>query len=196
MKTHSLVTCLLSVLVVAGCDVGALVDPGNSTAASEVAGKAPKMVPTKGSATFVADLTADPVVLDCGYGEVFFHAFTGEGLFSHLGASTIAMVADTCWVNLGDLSEGVRGTVIITAANGDELWAVAGLKSPGPPPGETLAAWDFYPYAASDPIQFTGGTGRFEEAYGFASGSGTFDRATRMGTFWFDGVLSSVGSLK
>jgi hypothetical protein len=196
MRTHSLLTCLLFALVVAGCDVGTLVDPGDSTAPAEVAGKAPKMVPIKASAAFVADLTADPLVLDCGYGEVFFHAFLAEGIHAHLGRSTGRMVTDDCWVNLGDLSLGVKGTVTLTAANGDELWAVWGLKSPARPPGETLAEWDFYAYAASDPIQFTGGTGRFEGAYGSASGGGTFDRATLMGTYRFDGELSSVGSLK
>jgi hypothetical protein len=144
----------------------------------------------------VADLTADPVVLDCGYGEVFFQVFNAEGIHSHLGRSTGRMVTDDCWVNLSDMSLGVKGTVTLTADNGDELWGVWGLKSPGLPPGETLAVWDFYAYAASDPLQFTGGTGRFEGAYGSASGGGTFDRATLLGTYWFEGALSSVGSLK
>jgi hypothetical protein len=196
MQTHSLLTWLLSALIVAGCDVGTMVEPGDSAATAEVTGKAPKMVPMKGRATFVADLTADPVVLDCGYGEVFFHRFNAEGINSHLGQSIATMVTDDCWVNLSDLSLGVKGRVTFTADNGDELWGVWGLKSPGLPPGETLAVWDFYAYAASDPIQFTGGTGRFEGAYGFASGGGTFDRATLLGTYWFEGVISSVGSLK
>ncbi len=195
MKTYLLMTCVVLALVVAGCDSGTLVDPGSSTAGVTVAGKAPMMVPIKADATFAADLTVVPPVIDCGYGQAFPARFNAEGIYSHLGSTTIVIEGDACWVN-ADFSVGVRGHVTLVAANGDELWGVWGLKSPGPPPGETLSNWDFYPYAGDYPLEFTGGTGRFEGAYGFAAGGGTYDRATLTGTYWFEGMVSSVGSLK
>jgi hypothetical protein len=45
-------------------------------------------------------------------------------------------------------------------------------------------------------LQHTGGTGRFNRAYGFAAGGGTVNQITPSGTYGLEGMLSSVGSLK
>jgi hypothetical protein len=187
--------CVLFALVVVGCDVGPLadLDPGNATV---MADKAPKLVPVKGKAIFRADLTAVPPVLDCGYGEVFFHRFDAEGVLSHVGSVANVIDIDECWINLGDGTLGVKGRFTITAANGDQLLGDWAGKMYGPNPDGGPNLWDFYAYDAAHPVQYTGGTGRFDGASGFAAGGGTFDRTTQTGTYRLDGLISSVGSLK
>ncbi len=187
--------CLLVVLAFGCNDSELLVTPHDNGATSLAKHHEAMMVPIKGDATFTPDLTLVPPVLDCGHGEVFFRRFTGEGVFSHLGATTFVGVSDDCWVN-PDFTLGVTGRSTLTAANGDELWGVWGLKTPGPPPGGTVSNWEFYPYAGDYPVEFTGGTGRFDDASGYTAGAGTFDYGTMTATYWMDGMISSVGSLK
>jgi len=187
--------CFLLLLALGCNDTELLVTPDDNGGTSLAKHHEAKMVPFKGDATFAPDLTLVPPVLDCGYGEVFFRRFTGEGIFSHLGVTTFIGESDACWVN-ADLTLGVSGHSTLVAANGDELLGVWGLKTPGPPPGGTVSNWEFYPYAGDYPVEFTGGTGRFEGASGYAGGAGTFDYGTMSATYWMDGIISSVGSLK
>jgi hypothetical protein len=183
-------------LFVTGCDVGAPVDPGNATASDVAANKTPKMVPIKGKATFVADLTVVPPVVECGFGQTFFRRLNAEGVLSHLGSMTNVIEIDECWINLDDFTLGAKGTYNQTAANGDQLRGRWGGKMYGDDPDGGPNLWDFYAYDADHPLEYTGGTGRFEGAYGYGEGGGTFDRTTLEGTYWVDGMLSSVGSLK
>jgi hypothetical protein len=76
----------------------------------------------------------------------------------------------------------LTGTVVFTAANGDELFA-------------TVAGGFTSPTTATGTYSFTGGTGRFSDS----SGSAAFEVTTPDGINFvaeFDGRLSSVGSNK
>lgn len=194
MRKHSLVAYLLFALVVAGCDTGTLVDPGNQ--AAEVAGKAATMVPVKGSATFAADMTVVPPVLDCGSGQVFFRRFTGEGVFSHLGLMTIVIESSECWLDFGDGTLNVKGSWAQRAANGDMLYGTWGGKMYEADPAGGPNPWVFYAHDSDHPLEYTGGTGRFLGVTGFAEGGGTFDATSLSGSYRLEGVISSVGSLK
>ena len=186
--------CFLLVLAFGCNDAGLLVTPDDNGGTSLAKHDEAKMVPLKGTATFATDLTAVPPVLDCGYGEDFTRRFTGEGNYSHLGSMTIVIESDECFVNLDDMTLGVIGRMTITAANGDQLQGTWGGKMYAPnPDGGVL--WDFYAYTGVHPVEITGGTGRFEGASGYVGGGGTFDYGTLTGTYWIDGMLSSVGSL-
>jgi hypothetical protein len=189
--------CLLLVLAFGCNDAELLVTPDDNGATSLAKHHEAKMVPIEGDATFAADLTV-PILLcldvDTGeVGDVFFGRFTGEGIYAHLGAITFVGVSDDCWVDGETL--GVTGRATFTAANGHELWTIWGLTGQAGI-NEGVAEWSFYEYAGDYPVEFTGGTGRFEGASGHLRGAGTFDYSDLTGTWWSDGVISSVGSTK
>ena len=192
-----LLMCFFLVLAFGCSDAELLVTPDDNGETSLAKHHEAKMVPIKGDATFAADLTV-PILfcldVDTGeVGDVFFGRFTGEAIYSHLGATTFVGVSDDCWVD--DETLGVTGRATFTAANGDELWAIWGLTGQAGI-NEGVAEWSFYEYAGDYPVEFTGGTGRFEGAYGHIGGAGTFDYSDLTGTWWSDGVISSVGSVK
>jgi hypothetical protein len=188
--------CFLLILAFGCNDAELLVAPDEDGGTSLAKHHEPKMVPFKGDATFAADLTVVPPVNDCGFGEQFFRRFNGEGNYSHLGFMTIVIESDECWINPDDFTLGTKGPMTITAANGDQLYGNWAGKMYGPNPDGGPNLWDFYAYTGLHPVEITGGTGRFEEAHGYVAGGGTFDRTTLTGTYWIDGMLSSVGSLK
>jgi hypothetical protein len=200
LKFTTIVSVFAGLLLV-GCVDNPLSDltpaDDSATLQEQALAKAPQMVPIKGDATFAADMTV-PILLcldvDTGeVGDVFFGRFTGEAIYSHLGATTFVGVSDDCWVDSGTLAVTGRGT--LTAANGDELWILWGLTGQAGI-NEGVAEWSFYEYAGDYPVEFTGGTGRFEGAYGHIGGAGTFDYSDLTGTWWSEGVISSVGSTK
>ena len=100
-----------------------------------------------------------------------------NGQASHLGQFSRQEV-----VVFDPVAGTLNGTIVFTAANGDQLsgTVVGGFVSPG---------------TATDTYTFTGGTGRFANASGVAA----FNLSTPDGAHFsvtFGGTLSSVGSNK
>jgi hypothetical protein len=100
--------------------------------------------------------------------------FDGEGYATHLGKTI--QFQDQQWV-FGSV-EGVGwGTMILTAANGDELWSTYTSS---------------FPYSTSIITghgEFTGGTGRFEDATGTFTLVETYDMENNLGTSTYTGTI-------
>ncbi len=179
----SLFALLLLAFAMAGCAGDSMVGSDDST---DVAGKAPKLVPIEGAMTFTG-IPGPPI--DCGYGQLFLAEYSGEADFDHLGHSGVAIAADQCGVNLTNGTLEVWGTTTLTAANGDVVnapWFMVVTRDPSGGPVGTYTV----------DIDFAGGTGRFDGAGGWMDGQGTFDQSTQQGGASFVGMISSVGSLK
>ncbi len=97
----------------------------------------------------------------CGGFPNFFLTMIGDGNISHLGK--INTVMTFCC----DVTTGVyqNTEVVFVAANGDELYAEIPIGYILPNEGDNS---DFYQSFFNDPMYFTGGTGRFENASGEA----------------------------
>jgi hypothetical protein len=105
---------------------------------------------------------------------------TGKGAATHLGRYTVTL--SFCSHPDGTLTEG-RGTFV--AANGDLLnFTFHGTSAFIPP-----SSLDFTSFAT-----FTGGTGRFEDAGGEATVTGSVDLGTGAGDGRWEGTITSVGS--
>ena len=105
---------------------------------------------------------------------------TGEGTATHLGGYTVTL--SFCSRPDGTLVEG-RGTFV--AANGDLLSLTFHGNSTFVPP----SSLEFTSFAS-----FTGGTGRFEDAGGEATVTGSVDLGTGAGDGRWEGTITSVGS--
>lgn len=104
----------------------------------------------------------------------------GTGVATHLGKVTSIRTAATCAVS----AEGVltiSGSVVHTAANGDQLFATFTA---------TITPEGIMHISAT----FTGGTGRFAHATGSVSGRGTFDARSGSGVATVTGVISRPNS--
>ena len=97
----------------------------------------------------------------CGGPPNFFLTMVGDGNITHLGKMTTRMTF-CCDVSTGIYTNTIGSYV---AANGDELWfeILEGLIVPNE--GDNSS---YYQTRFDDPVIFTGGTGRFEDASGEA----------------------------
>jgi hypothetical protein len=117
------------------------------------------------SVPFKADFSvwdqSDYTDLSCGGYPVFFLTMVGDGNINHLGKMTTRM---TFCLDFSTLyyyyTEG-----IFVAANGDELYATIEYGYIVPNEGDNSS---YYQTIFNDPMIFTGGTGRFENASGEA----------------------------
>jgi len=99
-----------------------------------------------------------------------------SGYASHLGRIHSVLTGSTCAVDLGAGQVSFTGSVVHTAANGDELHATFdGTMTLG-----TVAL----------SVVFTGGTGRFESTTGSGTGAGTIDPLTMSGWFGLSGTMT------
>jgi hypothetical protein len=152
-----------------------------------------KMVPLKGTWDFMPNPDAAPVPCVDPLGNPVPFAFptgamTAMGNVTHLGKTTSVITLDACTVYPDGSLQG-PGTFTHTGANGDAIYGTyVGVIYPD----GTLS---FDPDVADPPIVIMGGTGRFDGATGWAVGGGMVDIGTG-GTFWIEGMISSVGSIK
>jgi len=114
-------------------------------------------VPLKGDFTVVPEaMMPDETYEEYGFKLIM----AGDGTMSHLGKMTTRMIF---WAEGGPVGPYGYGSGTFVAANGDELYFEF---------DEGLIVWnekenaDFYLTRFNDPIQFSGGTGRFEGATG------------------------------
>lgn len=111
----------------------------------------------------------------CSAPSDFVVSFALEGSAIHLG--TFTAIAEHC--SVVDFSTGASsitdGVMILTAANGDELWA----NYTRPTASEEVP----------ENFEFVGGTGRFAGASGEGLGHPDCDRATGTCTFDLEGVI-------
>ena len=108
---------------------------------------------------------------------------SGGGVASHLGRFTITW---NYTVNLADRTGS--GTLVFTAANGDQVFATAaGEAEPTNTPGVSRIHEEF---------TITGGTGRFLNAQGNVTSERLTDQNTSFTSGSFHGTITSPGSTK
>ena len=145
-------------------------------------------VPISGSETTLVDL-AGPFLLCVGSppppNQVLFPGkIDGVGRFTHLGKTISVISATSCVINFSNGGLELLGEADHVSANGDVLHVVfAGTAFP-----DGRLVFDF--------VTFDGGTGRFENATGWADADGFSNAADGTGVFSFEGMISSVGSSK
>ncbi|HEX5271810.1 MAG TPA: hypothetical protein VFW33_15035 [Gemmataceae bacterium] len=127
-------------------------------------------LPLKGSFTFQTVSSSAPDE----YGNVV-QQIVGEGTASHLGRSTVSA---THVLNL--FTGQFTSTFTVTAANGDKAYGTA--------EGQIFPDGSF-----EETLQFNGGTGRFANATGSATGTGELDFVTQEATETLVGTISGVG---
>lgn len=151
---------------------------GTPSATAQVrAGDGPVMVPITIRETYAP--APDAVVVPCTPAEAGIglpETLIATGVGTHLGKITTTLVGTSCTVAASGIVAFI-GTAVHTVANGDQLFAsFVGTLTPGV---LTLSS-----------ITFTGGTGRFENATGSASGGGPADILSGTGAFEVEGVIS------
>ncbi|HSM36729.1 MAG TPA: hypothetical protein VK837_10070 [Longimicrobiales bacterium] len=117
----------------------------------------------------------------CSMPSDFVVSFALEGQATHLGR--FAGVAEHCSqidFATGNTSVISDGELILTAANGDELWT-------------NYVRFGLGEEVPEDHV-FVGGTGRFAGASGGGPGRPDCDRATGLCTFTLDGVIAYAAS--
>jgi len=127
--------------------------------------KSAKNEPVMVSVPFKADFSvwdhSDYTDRSCGESPVYFLTMVGDGQITHLGKMTTRMTF-CCDNSTGYYYDT---DIIFIAANGDELYASV-------PEGQIFPNEEdnssYYQAKFSDPMFFTGGTGRFEGASGEA----------------------------
>ena len=102
--------------------------------------------------------------------------FDGEGNATHLGKTL--QFQDQQWEE-GDLGAKGWGTMIFTAANGDELYSTY----------TSSFLWNWPVIIISGEGKFTEGTGRFENASGTFTLDETFDLGSGMGSGIYTGTI-------
>jgi len=98
----------------------------------------------------------------CGGYPVFYLTMEGFGNISQLGKTSIKM-AFCCNVQTGVYE---NANCVFVAANGDELYAEIPIGYIVPNEGDNSS---YYQTRFNDPMNFTGGTGKFEGASGEAT---------------------------
>lgn len=100
--------------------------------------------------------------------------FDGEGYASHLGKTI--QFQDQKWVFGPEGAEG-WGEMILTAANGDELWSTY------------TSSFPYSTFIITGQGEFNGGTGRFEDASGTFTLVETYDMDNNLGTSTYTGTI-------
>lgn len=142
-----------------------------------------EMVPLRGTGTLTAIPTAGVVACEAPDGSVIAvvpAVFDVLARYTHLGRTTGTSTTDECRFEPADGTLHLIGRAALAAADGDELLAALAIT--------------IYPdLSFGGEVAVTGGTGRFDGATGWAGGGGTLDLEAGSGTFWIDGMISSVG---
>ncbi|MGI8580652.1 MAG: hypothetical protein ACR2KX_00520 [Chitinophagaceae bacterium] len=174
MKHH------LSVLLVAGsicfivsCQKESIVAPETGNKPISVNAKMNKLgVPFKASFETASRPLAFPPILRL--------ETTGTGIGSHIGKSTLLAYPT---INFRTNPISVSGTLVITAANGDEIFAsFTGTRSAT---NATILAFTIHATYI-----ITGGTGRFQNASGSFEGISTGTLGIHTGTASYEGYIS------
>lgn len=179
MKPAKIALTLVLVAFVLACDSPTALEPHFSMNAAAVPDG---MVPIQiREAVFnLAPGDAIPVMCDPGAAGVFlpnYHMATGVA--SHLGRVSTVVVISGCTLDLATGVVSMNGTTGRTAANGDVLlgtWT------------GTLAG-----SALTLDVTFTGGSGRFQNAAGWAGGGGQVDVANGTGEWTLTGRINPPG---
>lgn len=141
------------------------------------------LVPIANRTTFSA--APDAPLLSCAPTSIGIgtrQEYEGVGNSSHLGGKDTRITFDSCTLDLtGASAFNVTGHSVLTAANGDELWGTFAMTQ------------DLNGDFVMTSIVFNGGTGRFANATGTATGSGWIDRITLQGYFSLNGMISQPG---
>ena len=179
--THSVhrafgIVCVAALLTSAACDSGPIA-PGASSV-SKAGSSAQRIASTNLVAitgTFESRPTA-PSALPCPAGSIRTNG-EGEGIVSHLGRITQTITG--CF-NPGTLTSTGEATLI--AANGDRLeLAVSSTFAPGGPAANAVVTTNG---------TIAGGTGRFEDAKGFATIVTVFDVQAGVGIATLTGTIA------
>jgi hypothetical protein len=139
----------------------------------------PAFVPFRTAEDFAA--ATDAVLLACTpefIGVRVPNRHVGGGVTSHLGLTHSVDTFDTCTLKVPyGTGATMTGHIVQTAANGDQLMYSYTMTQ--------------YPngFFELDGITFTGGTGRFTNAIGSATGSGWINRTTMSGYWVAEGKL-------
>ena len=143
--------------------------------------KAPKLVPFKGKLTAV--VTSEETVVenpDMTTTTTTEETLEGAGNGTHLGR--FALEGET--TSSTDEAEAAGGTMIFTAANGDEVWATVA--------GESVLGSDGLVDTAIEGT-IVGGTGRFDTSTGYFTMLITTDPVTGAAKATYTGKISGPG---
>lgn len=133
------------------------------------------------SRPFTSDFTVQATFAPTPLPGVFAVTTSGSGHASHLGKVTVSSTETLDFVTSPGSVVLHDGLLVMTAANGDQLyWSYEGTGSPPDESGESALAGTFV---------ITGGTGRFADATGGGAFEGTGNAVTGMAS------LSYVGSI-
>jgi hypothetical protein len=148
------------------------------TSALSGAAPADKFVPFSGSLQ-----AEEPAVVQGSPPVSLLVTGNGSGIASHLGRFTIT------WSYTVIIAAGTgSGTLVFTAANGDQLFATAvGQSQPTTTPGV---------FSIREEFTITGGTGRFLNAEGHVLSERLTDQNTHFTSGSFHGAITSPGSAK
>jgi hypothetical protein len=177
MSMKWVLPALLFAALVVACDSATAPDPQLSMNA---AAAADGLVPIRIQETAFTAPDAMAVVCEpAAAGVALPDRLLARGVASHLGQVSSVITGASCVVDLTSGVVAIAGTAERTAANGDLLLATwAGTLA-----GGTLTL----------DITFTGGTGRFRNATGWAHGSGYMDASTGTGAWTAAGRISAPG---
>jgi hypothetical protein len=166
----------LPTILIAGCSkLEIQPDPLYSSDESALKSAKKHEVPFKGQ--FVNWERKDYVAPDPDPPATMRAYFDGEGNATHLGKTL--QFQDQQWEE-GALGAKGWGTMIFTAANGDELWSTY----------TSSFLWEDWPvFIIPGKGEFTGGTGRFENATGSFDMEETYDYLNEMGTGIYTGTI-------
>ena len=163
-------------ILIAGCSkLEIQPDPLYSSDESALKGAKKHAVPFKGQ--FVNWERDDYVAPDPDLGADMRAYFDGEGNATHLGKTL--QFQDQQWAYTAEGATG-WGTMIFTAANGDELWSTY----------TSSFLWEDWPVFIIPGLgEFAGGTGRFVNATGTFIMDETFDMNSERGTGKYTGTI-------
>jgi hypothetical protein len=141
-------------------------------------------VPFKGTMSVAGNPSGGMVSCSSPAGFSTLQTIDLHGIISHLGETSGVETISGCSLDPATGLFVTNGTVVYTAANGDQV------------SGTFETTVQVLTGEVSFTAESTGGTGRFAGVTGSASGGGTVDLATHAGTVSFSGWMSSVGSSK
>lgn len=180
MRRFKTLAVLLATVLAAGCAHDSPLPLSPEGISAERAKGAVKMVPFR--ATYEAPAGFTPVAAEVCPTELA-DITRGGGQATHLGRFT----GDTfSCINLATL-QATEGRFTFTGADGSQVTGTYELQ--GTPLSATVLSLE-------GTFTITGGTRRFAGATGGGQVTGTVDFATNELVLHFDGVISSVGSLK
>lgn len=148
-----------------------------------VFGAQPTLVPFSDRATLhAAPGTASLPCEPAAFGVTMPQVFEAEGTSTHLGKTVTTITHETCTLDVtGASAFSTTGTFVKTAANGDELW------------GSFTGTFYLDGELVLTSLVFSGGTGRFANAAGTATGKGFINLATFIGYYSTSGMISRPG---